>query len=320
MNEVIRFALLGLGVGALYAFASQGLIVIYRGTGVLELLARSDRDRWRLSSVGTAVRARVAVPARCVFGVALLSVARRVDPLGDHAPAATGQFAGSGHRHARRARHRSRRASSSATAPTPARSRVGCRRSRVTLWGDVGTTADRFILLGIAMRVGVRLCGCSTAPASSASQPKRCRRASAPASAIGVSPNRIAVLNWALGSAIAAIAGILVVPIITLQVTAMTELVLAGAGGCAGRRLPFVPDRHCGRCMRSASARRIVGRFVHQQGLGPSLPFLVIIVFLVFRGRSLPHARLLPTRDADARQRSHLVGLDAVRVRRRRSS
>ena len=35
MNEVIRFALLGLGVGALYAFASQGLIVIYRGTGIL---------------------------------------------------------------------------------------------------------------------------------------------------------------------------------------------------------------------------------------------------------------------------------------------
>jgi len=35
MNEIIRFALLGLGVGALYAFASQGLIVIYRGTGVL---------------------------------------------------------------------------------------------------------------------------------------------------------------------------------------------------------------------------------------------------------------------------------------------
>ena len=35
MNEVVKFALLGLGVGALYAFASQGLIVIFRGTGVL---------------------------------------------------------------------------------------------------------------------------------------------------------------------------------------------------------------------------------------------------------------------------------------------
>jgi len=35
MEEVIRFALLGFGVGALYALTSQGLIVIYRGSGVL---------------------------------------------------------------------------------------------------------------------------------------------------------------------------------------------------------------------------------------------------------------------------------------------
>ena len=33
--EVLRFALLGLGIGALYALASQGLLVIYRGSGVL---------------------------------------------------------------------------------------------------------------------------------------------------------------------------------------------------------------------------------------------------------------------------------------------
>ena len=35
MEEVIRFALLGLGIGATYALASQGLIIIYRGSGVL---------------------------------------------------------------------------------------------------------------------------------------------------------------------------------------------------------------------------------------------------------------------------------------------
>jgi branched-subunit amino acid ABC-type transport system permease component len=33
--DVVRFALLGLGIGALYALASQGLLVIYRGSGVL---------------------------------------------------------------------------------------------------------------------------------------------------------------------------------------------------------------------------------------------------------------------------------------------
>jgi len=35
LNEIAQFALLGLGVGALYAFGSQGLIAIYRGTGII---------------------------------------------------------------------------------------------------------------------------------------------------------------------------------------------------------------------------------------------------------------------------------------------
>src|SRR6185503_14032009 len=35
VQEVIRFAFLGLGLGSLYSLASQGLMVIYRGSGVL---------------------------------------------------------------------------------------------------------------------------------------------------------------------------------------------------------------------------------------------------------------------------------------------
>src|ERR1700760_4681874 len=35
MQEVLRYALLGLGIGSLYALTSQGLILIYRGSGVL---------------------------------------------------------------------------------------------------------------------------------------------------------------------------------------------------------------------------------------------------------------------------------------------
>ena len=34
-HEALQFALLGLGLGALYSLASQGLMVIYRGSGVL---------------------------------------------------------------------------------------------------------------------------------------------------------------------------------------------------------------------------------------------------------------------------------------------
>src|SRR5256885_371564 len=35
MSIFFQFVLLGLGLGALYAFAAQGLVLIYRGSGVL---------------------------------------------------------------------------------------------------------------------------------------------------------------------------------------------------------------------------------------------------------------------------------------------
>src|SRR5580692_5302868 len=37
MNEFFQFALLGLGTGALYALSAQGLVLIFRGSGVLNL-------------------------------------------------------------------------------------------------------------------------------------------------------------------------------------------------------------------------------------------------------------------------------------------
>ena len=66
MNEVIRFALLGLGVGALYAFASQGLIVIYRGTGVLNfsLGATAIACDVPSSAVNSAITVTPAAPSR----------------------------------------------------------------------------------------------------------------------------------------------------------------------------------------------------------------------------------------------------------------
>ena len=37
MDSLITFALVGLGIGSLYVLAAQGLIVIFRGSGVLNL-------------------------------------------------------------------------------------------------------------------------------------------------------------------------------------------------------------------------------------------------------------------------------------------
>ena len=42
-----------------------------------------------------------------------------------------------------------------------------------------------------------------------------------------ISPDRIAALNWALGCALAGVAGILLAPIVSLQIAVMTNVVLA---------------------------------------------------------------------------------------------
>ena len=285
MNEVIRFALLGLGVGALYAFASQGLIAIYRGTGVLNFSLGATAIagvfmQWELqyeqgwpflaaALVGTIWSAVLGGLTHWVIMRPLQrasSLIRVIATLGVLITIQAGVVI----------RYGSNPRQVPSWLPT----------SRVTLWSDVSITADRLILLAIASASAALLWqlyrssqfGLATEAVSESERS---------ASAVGISPNRIAMLNWALGSGIAAMAGILVVPIITLQVTAMTSLVLAAlAAALVGdfRSFPIATAAGLG----LGIGQTLVGRYVDQQGLGPSLPFLVIIIFLVLRGRSLP--------------------------------
>ena len=285
MNEVIRFALLGLGVGALYAFASQGLIAIYRGTGVLnfslgataiagvfvqyELQHEQGWPFLAASAVGVMFSALLGALTHWLVMRPLQrasSLIRVIATLGVLITIQAGVVI----------RYGSRPRQVPSWLPT----------HRVTLWSDVSITADRLILLAIASASAFLLWllyrssqfGLATEAVSESERS---------AAAVGISPNRVALMNWALGSAIAAVAGILVVPIITLQVTAMTSLVLAAlAAALVGdfRSFPIATAAGLG----LGIGQTLVGRYVDQQGLGASLPFLVIIVFLVFRGRSLP--------------------------------
>jgi ABC-type branched-subunit amino acid transport system ATPase component/branched-subunit amino acid ABC-type transport system permease component len=285
MSEVIRFALLGLGVGSLYAFASQGLIVIYRGTGVLNFSLGATAIagvfmQWELQNehgwpflasaiagvawsavLGTLTHWMVMRPLRRSS-----SLVRVIATLGVLISIQAGVVI----------RYGSNAVQVESWLPT----------DRVTLWGDVGITVDRLILLGIgsASAAGLWLLYRSSQFGLATEAVSESERSAA---AIGLSPNRIALLNWALGSAIAAVAGILVVPIITLQVTAMTALILAAlAAALVGDFRSFPIATAAGFAIGIGQA--LVGRFANQEGLGASLPFIVIIVVLVFRGRSLP--------------------------------
>ena len=287
MNEVIRFALLGLGVGSLYAFASQGLIVIYRGTGVLnfslgataiagvflqyELQYEHGHNFFVASFFGVLLSAVLGVLTHWVVLRPLQrkrasTLVQLLATLGVLITVQSGVVI----------RYGSKPRQVPSQLPT----------KKITLWGDVAINADRLILLGI---------GCASAfllwllyrSSRFGIETEAVSESERSAAAVGVSPNKVAVFNWALGSGLACIAGILVVPVMTLQVTAMTGLVLAAlAAALVGNFRSFPIATAAGFVL--GMGQTLIGRFWDQQGAGQSLPFLLIIVMLVFQGRSIP--------------------------------
>ncbi len=287
MNEVVRFALLGLGVGALYAFASQGLIVIFRGTGVLnfslgatgiagvflqyELQYEHGHNFWVASFFGVLLSITLGV---LTHWVVLRPLQRKrasnlIQLLATLGVLVTVQ-AGVVIRYGSKPRQ------------VPSMLPV----NRVTLYGEVSITVDRLILLAIGSAAAFVLWfvyrsskfGIETEAVSESERS---------AAAVGVSPNKIAVLNWGLGSAAACIGGILVVPVMTLQVTAMTSLVLAALAAALVADFKSFPIATLAGYV-IGMGQTLIGRFWDQQGAGQSLPFVIIIVMLVVKGRSIP--------------------------------
>jgi ABC-type branched-subunit amino acid transport system ATPase component/ABC-type branched-subunit amino acid transport system permease subunit len=287
VNEIIRFALLGLGVGALYAFASQGLIVIFRGTGVLnfslgatgiagvflqyELQYERGQNFWVASFFGVLLSITLGVLTHWVI---LRPLQRKrasnlIQLLATLGVLVTVQ-AGVVIRYGSKPRQ------------VPSQLPV----DRVTLYGDVSITVDRLILLAIGS-FSAFLFWLLYRSSNFGIETEAVSENERSAAAVGVSPNKIAVLNWGLGSAAACIGGILVVPVMTLQVTAMTSLVLAALAAALIADFKSFPLATAAGYLLGMG-QTLINRFWDQQGAGQSLPFVIIIIMLVFRGRTIP--------------------------------
>ena len=99
----------------------------------------------------------------------------------------------------------------------------------------------------------------------------------------GLSSARIAAVNWVLASVLAALAGILITPIATLDPSSMTLFVIpALAASLAGRFRSFTVTAAAGLALGSTQALIIKllteAPWLPQQGLPQGLPFLVILV------------------------------------------
>ncbi|MGW1024320.1 ABC transporter permease subunit [Streptomyces sp. NPDC002577] len=109
----------------------------------------------------------------------------------------------------------------------------------------------------------------------------------------GLSPERIATANWALSSAIAALSGILIAPIVPLVPLSYTLFIVpALAAALVGNFTALIPAVGAGLVigMLQSELQFLQGKWswLPQTGLAQLVPLVVILVYLVVRGRPLP--------------------------------
>ncbi|MFC9502113.1 ATP-binding cassette domain-containing protein [Streptomyces sp. NPDC057002] len=285
MDDILRFALLGLGLGALYALTAHGIVLVYRGSGVLnfahgaigmagayvqwELAAHHGVPYWPATACGVLASAvlgvlthllvlrplrRASTLARLVGTLAVFIVltAIAVKRYGDSLQLVPGQL------------------------PT-----------RLLTIAGATISEDRVWLLGIAVVVTAllhllykrTLFGLGTTAVA---------ENEGAAAALGWSPDLIATGNWALGSALAGLTGILIVPVIGLSVTGLTTLLLSALAAALVGRFSSFPVTLAGGLVIGIVQSELTRFGSHVTGLASSVPFLFIALVLVARGRALP--------------------------------
>ena len=112
---------------------------------------------------------------------------------------------------------------------------------------------------------------------------------------VGVSPERIALANWAVGAAVAGLAGAVVSPLVPLTPSGFTLLVVpALAVALIGRFSAMVPIVVAGLLLGMAqsdiSFQDVQSWYPHWLGTGAQdlLPLLIVLVVLIIRGSPLP--------------------------------
>ncbi len=283
--DALRFAILGLGAGAIYGLSALGIVLVYRGSGVLNFAHGAigmtsaftfydlkDTAGWPIwaalvvaisvaAFIGAATHLLVMRHLRDASGLARLIASLGVLTLLHGIAGEVWSF----------------------------NYRVPTRilpDGVVELLPDAAIGVDRLILLGIALTltavlmVVYRNTKFGLATTAVAENP----RATA---AQGISPDLIAAVNWAVGGVLAGTAAILIVPVSGLHVTDLTYLVIpALAAALVGGFTSFAWTMAGGLAIGIVESE--MSRYVTAPGWSRAVPFIVITLVLVFRGRALP--------------------------------
>jgi ABC-type branched-subunit amino acid transport system ATPase component/ABC-type branched-subunit amino acid transport system permease subunit len=285
MGIPLQFALIGLGAGALYGLAALGLVLVYRGSGVINFAHGA------IGAVGTYffyelhdlrglsfVAAFVPAMALCAF-VGLLIQGLVMWPL-RNASGLTRLLATLGVLATLQGALSLRYGGGQQLILRSSLPRSTIRIFRATVGWDRVIIFGLVLLLALVLFLVYRFTKFGLAT-SAVSENARS------AGHLGYSPNAVAGANWALGSMLAGTAGILLAPITGLSIIGLTLLVIpALAVAVAGRMVSFPITMAAGLAVGIIQSE--FSYYVTNPGWSASVPFFLIIGVLTFRGTSLP--------------------------------
>ena len=282
--ESFQFAIVGLAAGAAYGLTALGLVVIYRGSSVINFAhgafaaVAAYTYWWLANSHGVpwfpAMCAAVIVAA--MLGAATHLVVMRPMRLSS---SLTRTIATLGVLIVIQA------VLVLITPPEVLSVRSFLPKGGIRL-GDIVFGYDRMIISAITLFVCAGLVWLSrrTRFGLATSAAAENRRSAA---ALGHSPDMIATVNWALGSALAGLAAVLLTPILGLQITTMTALTFPClAAAVVGRLSSFAPTVAAGFALGIAES--LTTKYVSNPGWSSAIPFIVILVVMVLRDRAIP--------------------------------
>lgn len=282
--ETVFIAVLSLGPGAMLGLLALGIVLVYRGTGVLNLAHASMASLggfayWDIVTNVGAPKFVALVAAVLISGlVGILAQLLVMRPLRNASPLTRliGTLGilvvvqsvllvkyGSGGRNA------------PSLLPT----------DRVSLWGDKAIGVDRILLLVIAVVVATalwavyRFTNFGTATAAVAENPTA-------AAALGHNSNVLAVGNWFLGGALAGLAGALLAPVSGLDLTTMSNLIVPALGAALAAGLISFPLTILGGIV-IVVVQAIVSAHVDVRGAGAISTFTIVVLLMLLRGQGI---------------------------------
>jgi ABC-type branched-subunit amino acid transport system ATPase component/branched-subunit amino acid ABC-type transport system permease component len=280
MNQFLEFAILGIATGALYVPLALGIVIIRRGTGVVNFAQGAlgmfgTYIFWELSGhVPYGVAFAIGVASTALLGLIIHFGAMRPLRASSELTKVIATLA---------VLTILEQAASFIFPPEALTLPSELPITPVTIFGaSVGENFLYILLIAVVLTavlaVVYRYTQFGRATVASAEN----RRAVA---SLGYSPDVLGAGNWMIGGAIACVAGILLAPITGLTVTEYSLLIVpalavAVFGGLASFPLTLLGGFVVGLIQSE------MGRYISSQGWAGASPFFVLIIVLIVRGNN----------------------------------